>query len=424
MKTRAFGASVFLFFAIAAAVFSAPSAWADGDSEKASEETFAAYMAMLRADPSSDEANLGLARAAMASGRFHHAIMAYERMLAKYPGDDSLWRDLADAYRAAGDEETARWCLARADGAGAAESAGRNAPRFRKTVRLRAGVYYDSNANQGPESDEARIGSIKIRLRDADEVETAGLYLGGRIDATYRLSEAGPWFATAGASANLRYGFDGALRKIDRTFSQWYAAYAGVRRAAGTNIFDFALTGEIFDYDFYDTIYSYGAEAAFVHAARPRLHLITRAGVSDRRYARSPSQNGVYGYAGQYFRFIFGAKGHEFTIGARYVAADAESSAYSYSGPEYSARFNFRVNDRLEISPGIVYAVERYDAPGAFWENHDRRDERLTLSLGLTRRLNETTAAEFAYQYSDLSSDSAFRSYDRHNASLGLVWTF
>jgi hypothetical protein len=386
-------------------------------------------MALLREDPESDAVNLGLARASIASHRPHHAIMAYDRLLAKYPNDGSLWRWMADAYTAAGDGERAAMCLARAENiSGGTPGTGgmrRSAPRFRKTARLRAGVYFDSNANQWPESNETRAwNNMTIRLGNSDELDTAGLYLGGRLDASYRLSESGPWYATGGIAASLRYGFDGGLREINRVYSQWYKIYAGLRRADGVNFFDLALSAEIFDYDFYDTVYSYGAEAVFLRAVTPRFHLITRAGMSNRRYARSMPQTGNYGYAGQYFRFIFGENGHEFTLGARYIDAAAGSDRHSYSGPEYSAFFNFKIGDNLEISPGVIYAEERYDAPGMLWESHNRGDKRVSYNVGVTRRLSETAGAEFMYQYLDVSSDSAFASYDRHNASLGLVWTF
>jgi hypothetical protein len=382
-------------------------------------------MALLREDPENYAVNLGLARAALASNRPHHAIMAYDRLLDKNPNDASLWREMAKAYAAAGDGERAEMCLARAENLSAGAGLdGSNAPRFRKTASLRAGVYFDSNANQGPESDETRAWNTTIRLLNSDELDTMGLYLGGRLDAAYKLSESGPWYATGGISASLRYGFDSALSEINRVYSQSYKAYAGVRHAGPASFFDLALFGEIFDYDFYDTVYSYGAEAVFLRAVVPRFHLVTRAGISNRRYVRNMPQTGNLGYAGQYFRFIFGENAHEFTFGARYIDAGADSARYSYSGPEYSAFFNFKIGGNLEISPGVVYAEERYDASGMPWESHNRRDRRVSYNLGITRRVNETASVEFMYQYLDVSSDSAFSSYDRHNASLGLAWIF
>ena len=428
-------AALFITLFVLAAAFAPARAGADGVSidgaaallaSGKTDEAYGAYMALLREDPENYAVNLGLARAALASNRPHHAIMAYDRLLAKYPGDAALWRGMAEAYAAAGDGERAELCLARAEDASRGEPgrSGSSAPRFRKTARLKAWVYFDSNANQWAGSSEIRVGSMTIRLLNSDRVETPGLYLGGRLDAVYRLSENGPWYATGGIAANLRYGFDGGLREIDRTYSQWYKVYAGVRHAGEANFFDFAVAAEIFDYDFYDTVYSYGADAVFLRAAAPRFHLITRAGISNRRYVRSMAQTGTYGYVGQYFRFIFGENAHEFTLGARYIGADADSAGYSYSGPEYSAFFNFKIGDNLEISPGVIYAEERYDAPGMPWESHDRRDDSVSYNLGVTRRLSKTASVEFMYQYLDNSSNSAFSSYDRHNASLGIAWTF
>jgi tetratricopeptide (TPR) repeat protein len=43
------------------------------------------YLRLLREVPEDDAVNLGLARAALQAGRWNQAVMAYERLLEKYP---------------------------------------------------------------------------------------------------------------------------------------------------------------------------------------------------------------------------------------------------------------------------------------------------------------------------------------------------
>ena len=55
------------------------------------------YMRLLREAPDDDEINLNLARSSMHSGRYNQAVMAYERLTEKYPGEPVLlvnWRKL------------------------------------------------------------------------------------------------------------------------------------------------------------------------------------------------------------------------------------------------------------------------------------------------------------------------------------------
>jgi tetratricopeptide (TPR) repeat protein len=392
---------------------------------------YSAYMARLRADPDDTETNLGLARAAMAANRPHQAIMAYERLLAKFPDDSAIWRELAAVYSSIGDGEMARRCLAHSDsladgipGAGSSNRLNAAADRFRRTSKLRLGTYYDSNANQGPSSSNVTLGNWTIRLLDADAIETGGAYLGGQTDVSYRLSETGAWWVTSGGAFNLRCSFASDLTDIDRTFSQWYRASVGLRRATATDLFDVRLTGEVFDYDFYDTVYSYGLASTLLHAVTPRFHLFAVAGIDSRRYIRSMGKSGTYGYIGPYARFIFGDAGHEFTVGGRFISGETRESRHSYDGFEASASFNFKVGKGFEISPGVTYAEERFDAPATALESENRADERILWNLGIVYHIDERKSAEFMYQHAGSASNSDIYDYDRDILSLGIVWTF
>jgi hypothetical protein len=357
--------------------------------------------------------------------------MAYERLLAKFPDDSEIWRELAAVYSSIGDGEMARRCLAHGDyladgipGTGSARRLNAAAERFRRTSRLRAGTYYDSNANQGPSSSTVTLGDWTIRLLDSDAVETGGAYIGGMTDMRYRLSETGPWWVTGGGAFNLRYSFASDLADIDRMFSQWYRASVGLRRATAADLFDVRLTGEVFDYDFYDTVYSYGLESTLLHAVNPRFHLFAVSGLHDRRYSRAVGQTGTYGYIGPYARFIFGEAGHEFTAGGRFISGKTRESRHSYDGFEVSASFNFKVGNGFEISPGVTYTEERFDAPATALEFENRDDRRILWHLGVVYHIDERKSVEFMYQHVSNASNSGIHDYDRDILSLGMVWTF
>jgi tetratricopeptide (TPR) repeat protein len=390
------------------------------------EEAYRLSLSAFRESPDDDGVNLWLARSALASGHPHQAIMAYERLLAKYPSQAEIRREIGQVYMTIGDAATAQMYLDGLSGTYPGGGSGQTGSygRFRRAAKLRFGAFYDSNVNSGLESNGVRIGNWDVSLRDAEKIPSGGLYLGGNLDVSYRASEDGPWHYVGDMAFNTRYGFDGDLRKIDRTFSQWYRAAAGMRYLSGKNMFEARIKFEILDYDFYQTVYSYGLEAAFAHTVSPRFQLITRVGLDDRRYVRDMVSTGYYWSAGQYARWFFGSSGHEFTIGARYSGGNTRRDLTSYDSWGASAAFLFKLPDGYEIAASVSYAEEQYDGPATMLEAANRRDEILRAGLSATKRINERLSLEAVYSYTDNSSNSAIHDYDRHMTSLGLVWTF
>jgi hypothetical protein len=351
--------------------------------------------------------------------------MAYERALAMSPGDPVILRELADVYDSFGDTEMA--ALYRSQ-AGRGEifqpTGGGGGERFRSSAVLRMGAFYDGNANSGLDSGSVTLGNWRVTLDGAEKIDGGGVYLGGQYDSENRISDGGAWHITLGGAFSARYAAGDGLGDIGRRFSQWYRASLGLRRRTERNVFDARLFGEISDYDFYDTVYVHGLETAFAHAVTPRLHLISTAAISGRRYVRSTGQSGTYGYIGEYARFFFGRDAHEFTLGGRLYMGDAKSARYTYDGWEASASFRFKLKNGYEILPGVTYAEESYDAPASALESDRRRDERIIWNLGVIKQLNKTKRLELNYQYTDNSSNSELHSYDRHFISMGAAWIF
>jgi hypothetical protein len=429
VMTGRFFARIAVVITILAAFFPAPSfaALTAGDAaallaEGRAEEAYRAYLELLRADPGDAAVNLGLARAALAAGRHHQAVMAYERVLAAYPNDAALWRELAEVYESYGDGEMAAECLKRAEAEHAAAYAS-SGGRFARSAVLRFGAYHDSNINQGLGDSRVNLGVWSLNIPDGRAIGSGGLYLDGRYDAGWKLSEAGNWWAMWGGAFNARFSFENELRSIGRVYSQMYKVSAGLRRLTSRDVFDARVFGEILDYDFYDTVYGFGLEASYIHEMNPSLQWILTGGVSNRRYVRSMSQTGTYANAGLYARFFLGAARHEFTLGGRFSKGDANSDRYSHDGAEALASFLFKLGNGYEFSPGVIYAEERYDAPASALETEERRDDRVTWFVSLSRQIDKRKKVEFSYQYTDNSSNSPLYRYDRHIFSVGMAWT-
>ncbi|MDR1471966.1 MAG: carbohydrate porin [Synergistaceae bacterium] len=395
------------------------------------EEAYPIYLALLREDPGSDEVNFGLARASASSSRPYQAIMAYERLIAKYPAEFRLYREIANAYMSIGDSDMATRYLSRDaslapdDISAWASRAGKAYSRFQSQGKLRFGLMSDSNGNQGPGSDRLALGNFIVTI-PGDSTEQGGLggWIAGDYDAAYRTSRGGPWWVVGDAHFYIRALDSAGLRSLDQDYSQWYRIAGGIRHSAPASLFDLRLKGEVFDYDFYNTVYSLGAELTYTKALSGSFHLVTRAGLERRDYVRNGDYDGTYSFIGQYARFVFGERGHELIVGARGLWADAETARASWDGWEVSTSMRFKLKNRWEISPSLLYAEENYGAPATVLETADRRDRRFRAGLRAAYRINEVWSAEMDYSYTHNESNSSLREYGRHLVTLGLVWSF
>lgn len=394
-------------------------------------EAYELFSRLLREDPDNDAVNLGLARSAMAANRPNQALMAYLRLLEKYPDNAALHQEVAQVYMLLGDEVQAQMHLERDPGLTQAEldqsmdALGARYARLQVHGRVRMGMLYDSNANQGPAYDVMDLGNYhRVRVKDVKEKSSFGAYLGGQLDIGYRLEKVGSWWAVGDVQAYGRGNFNSDLEANTSRYWQWGRAAAGLRFLDSRNLLDMRLKAEIFDYEFDQHILAAGPEVLYVRAVRPYFQLITRANIDRRDYMSDRGRNGPYWSVGEYARFFFGAKNHEFMAGGRWYGGVADNDNYSYNAWEASASFTFKLPYRFEVTPMISYAEEYYDGPATVLENKDRKDDRLVLGLGVNYRLSDNWTIEAGYQYTDNNSRSALYEYDRHLVSTGVSWSF
>ena len=403
-----------------------------GDLLKAgkADEAYELFSRLLREDPENDNINLGLARSAMAANRPNQALMAYLRLLEKYPQNVALHHEIAQVYMAFGDEQKAQAYLSRdpnltqEEFERAMDNLGKRYDRLQIHGRLRAGVLYDSNANQGPAYDVMDLGNYRVRVSNASAKETFGTYFGGQLDIGYRLSQGSSWWAVGDVQAFIRGNFNNDLGANTSRYWQWGRAAGGARYLDSRNLLDLRVKGEVFDYEFNQHVFALGPEVLYARTVSPYFQLITRGGIDRRDYASDRYRNGPYWTLGEYARFFFGGENHEFIAGGSYYGGSADFDNYSYNAWEASAYFNFKLPYGFEVSPNIAYAQEYYDGPATVLETRDREDKRLTVGLGATYRLSENWSLEGSYQYTDNSSSSALYEYDRHVVTTGVAWSF
>jgi hypothetical protein len=291
--------------------------------------------------------------------------------------------------------------------------------------RMRAGVIYDSNANQGASDDLTfNLGGWRLVVDDTKRIGTFGGYFGANFNLSHRFSDNSPWSLVADSGLYIRGNEDSDLDGIKSSEWQWFRAGAGLRYAKGLNLFEFRVKGEVFDYEFTNNVYAWGPELTYLRAVTPTFHLISQLSVDWREYQRNPDRDGHYGQLAQYGRFFFGDNTHSLTVGLAYLWGRPEMNSLGHWGWSVPVRMTVRPNDTWEISPHASIAAEYYKGPAIIFDREDRRDIKFRSGVDVTYKLTERWRIEFNYSYNRDNSNSAFYDYAQHVVGLGMSWGF
>jgi tetratricopeptide (TPR) repeat protein len=370
-------------------------------------EAYPIFVALSQRYPGHSSIRLGLARSAALTGRYDEAEAIYKDLLEKYPGDPTLLNERDQV-------------LALKSGTGAATTVG---------FRVRAGFIYDSNANQGADSDVTQVFNIahlfvaRITFNDTKKIPTAGAYFGANFNIAHRLG-AGPLSFVADSGLYIRYNENSRLDVVKNREWQFFRVGGGLRYAKGQNLFEARLKWEIFDYELSNRVVSYGPELTYLRAVGPKVHLITQAVADFRHYQRSPDRDGSYGQLAQYGRYFFGEKKHSVTVGGAYLWGRPKNHDLGYDGWSAMTRFTFRPFESWELSPFVSYIRENYKAPVFFWDKRDRRDKKIRVGLDAIYKINESWQVEFNVGYNRAKSTSPLYEYSQRVVSLGMSWGF
>jgi tetratricopeptide (TPR) repeat protein len=397
-------------------------------------EAYEIYMRLLYVSPDDDEIDFGLAQAAMASARYNQAVMAYERLLEKYPDTPALYRELAHAYMALNDRPSAERALAKMQALDKGTSleeietflAKQEARYDRLQIhgKVRMGVLYDTNANLGPPSSTMNLGLWQVMLEDARAKNSAGGYLGASVDIAWRPERDTNWWLVGDVQGPARGNANNELNEGRNRYSEWGRVALGIRHLTPTTLFDLRFKSEVFDYEFYQRVVAAGPETTFLWAVSPSLHFITRATLDRRVYSRDAPRNGYYGTVGQYARIFFDEARHELLIGASYLGAGTDRTRYGYNGWEGLVRVTFKLPGNIEFSPYVAYSEEWYKGPATALETSSRYDEKHRVGASLTYRITDDWSAELIFQHTTNQSKSNLYDYNQNLISMGLAWNF
>lgn len=393
------------------------------------------YMRLLREAPDDDEINLNLARSSMRSGRYNQAVMAYERLTEKYPGEPVLFGELAQAYMALEDRQSAERAMAvmrslnpnlsKADNDRLLDSLEKRYEHWQVHGKVRSGLLYDSNATFGPSNTSMDLGVWRITVPDSGKKSTFGAYLGSSVDLGWKAERDTPWWIVGDAQGLVRGNGNPSLDNVHSRTSEWGRAAVGFRHLTPSTMFDLRFKSEVFDYQWYQNVTASGPEATWLWAVTPSWHLITRGTLDSRAYSRDGDRNGAYWTLGQYVRRYFGESNHEIMVGLSYVGGDTpETADYCYTGIEGSARVVLKLPKGFELSPFVSFEKDWYNGPATALETSDRIDQKWRTGAALTWHITDAWSVETSYQYTHNASESPLYRYDQSLVSLGVAWSF
>lgn len=398
-----------------------------------SKEAYALYMKLLREEPTDPIINMGLAKAAEAVGEHNQAVLALERLVDAFPQDAGLRMELARAHLRVGNTESARAEFEYAktiDPALSAEIAEQVLSRLESEYRrwqisgrVSAGVVYDSNVNMGPQSAFLQLGPWNLELDSAATSQSSwGGYGMAALDGGWRAAPDSAWWVV-GDVGLYRKGYFSSISSSREM--AWGRAALGIRHLGASSLFDLRMKTEQADYvSDNQAVSTNGPELLYIWGITPNIQLMTRAALERRDYQENNGRQGWYLWVGEYLRILFGERGHDITIGGRWLYASTKVDDYSSQGWEASLYTTCYMPFSLELSPFIVFRQEDYNGPATALELKKRKDDNLRVGVALRHTLTEKLSCDLTWQYSDNRSTSPLYTYTQHMLSMGMTWRF
>jgi tetratricopeptide (TPR) repeat protein len=393
-----------------------------GDSVRA----YAGYLRLLREEPGNADIDFMVGQTAFAQGNYPMAVLAYTRVLKVNPGHERARLELARTYGRMRLPELARVELGILRSTNPAlptvaemEKSILGAAYSPWTVRgiLGAGVFYDSNANQGTSASEY----LGFTLVEGQKKESFGMYSTGGLDLAYQLRQDANWYLVSDISVTNRQYFN---PDVDSRLT-WGRATLGIRWASEKMLVEIRGKGEYLSRDSGDVSRNAGAEAAFVYALTDRWALVTTGAYEYRHYAEDYKEmRGTHGQVGEYARYQFGENRHELLLGGSYFIEQAREQRYDGQGFELLGRVQF--NLPWQMTAGILAAWRgiQYDAPPTNLGGSDRRENQFKGGLDLEKGVTESLSITAQGQYTKNFSNHSLYRYDQWLITTGLTYKF
>ena len=412
--------------------------------QKDYQRSFMAYQELLRFAPADKEINLGLAWSASAVGRYTHAILAYERLLAAEPENANYRLQLAHIHAFTGNKE---------DAVDEVNEAKRYNPKISKEVekrvltefnfqgtqsvqeeqsrffrgRITVGAMYDTNANQGPKSNTLKLGVFDdLMFSGVKKVSSWADYTNIRVEGGIKSSHNPNLWYVGDTGMYQRWNFSSAMDN-NNGFALGRVA-VGVMYLDSNTIFDVRIKGEV-GRQFHNespnqNINAFGPELSVVYNFTPEWLMATRASYEKRHYTSPDINSGNYWSVGQYAQRSFKSDTYSLQGGIRVYGRDVKDHDLGYNALELNGRGTYKISQDIELMPFVSYSEQYYKGAATALETEKRKDQQLRAGVNVLWDISDSLALELGYQYVKNNSNSALYDYNQQVVNTGLIWKF
>jgi len=402
---------------------------------------FDIFMDLLREYLDSIDINCSLGRAAYLAGKYAHAALAFERVIATDARNDGVRLELARTYFSAKQFDPARREFERVLANSPPETVrksiqafldemGREEERVRLFVRVDIGGFYDGNANVGPDSEVINIAPIISGAMTVDSLTVS--------EGTLPVKS---WGGLACLSASTSYDIGRrdmwALTCDGIMYNSWLEEHAaaqevflasikpGFSRAWKEGVLRLPVKAEHISRGSGSLVNIYGTEPslAFVWGQGAAWYCVSEVTAENRDYTDLKDRSGPYFALGSRVGRYMRSRIFNFYGGATVFYEKTDAGIYRNAGVEALVGSEIRLPWQVTGYVSAKYRTAQYSAKEAL-APETRRDDQYQFSAGLRRILWRRCGGDLNYQRTVNSSSFDLYGYSRDLATLNLSYSF
>ena len=372
--------------------------------------------------------------AALDAGDPERAIFALERVLAMQPGNHVARAEIARAYLAVGERESARREFQAVRAQTIPDDAKETIDKYLSAIAsaditqvrgyFELGVGHDSNVNSATANSRVALPGLGgiIATLDPGSTEEAGGFgaVSGGVNVTHKLS---PSFAVVGAgSAAAKF-----IPEHDQFNTAWADGSLGGRWSVGKEAITLGVQGQTFAVDMRTYRETAGLVAQWQHNFSERHQASVFAQASELHYPTQGIRDANRTVAGlAWGRALDGAYSPVIFASAYVGEEDEQSDGVPHLGHELvGVRLGGQVRIRtgLSLFANVAYEQREYGGVEPIFLV-EREDKQTDLNVGLSYLLRPGTTLIAQFTRTDNSSNVVINDFERNLASVALRFNF
>lgn len=402
------------------------------------QQAFDIFMELLREYPESTDVNFALGEAAYAAGKYSHAALAFERIVASHPENHRARLELARTYFSAKQFEPARrefeTVLARQPPEAVRKNINdfldeirKQEKRFWISARVDAGVFYDDNANVGPDSEVLNIDPNAFGLltwtlgEESLPVKSWGALLSATASTCYDIGRKGGWMLACDGIAYHSWLEKHAAE--EETF--FLSVNPGLCRTGEKSVVRVPVKALHIEHGGEPLVNVCGvAPSVFLPLGQGAAWNCTLEATAEYRdYATLDDRDGSYFAAGGRIRRSFGTYLYHLYGGAAIFYEKTAADIYENLGAEAVAGGEVRLPWKMAGYAQAKYRTASY-AERETLAPEKRRDSQYQFTAGLRKALAKRCGMDLSCQHTKNDSTFDLYEYRRNVVTLSMSCFF